>query len=71
MEPLNYNAGERTMQMQLARALVGTTWLCTAVHEIITVQHPVMPELVGTNDSCINNVGISMLKLVVGDTQGR
>ena len=44
---------------QLARALVGTTWISA---EIRTVQRPVTPKRVSASDSKINDDGVSTFK---------
>ena len=43
--------------MWLAQILVGTTRLCVAVHEILTILHTVMLKHAGTKGSKINDTG--------------
>ena len=59
----HFHPGEKDRaNARLARALLGTTRLCTVVCEIITVLRLVMPKRAGTNGSKINDAVISTLK---------
>ena len=46
------------------RALVGKTWLCAVIRQIITILRPFKPKRAGRNGSKTKDAGVSTLKQV-------
>ena len=52
--------------MRLVQVLVGTTWISTDIHEILTEQCLVIPKRTGASGSKINDDCILILKVCSG-----